>query len=351
MQLSIDLRPRKLSEVHGHPLIVKSIYNRAKENNWPTATLLKGFSGTGKSTICSILATMMNCKSPKENGDACLECPSCLSVLEKRFDRDIQRLDGGTSNKDDVIDFTSLISSIPFYDSNRSIYIIEEADQLSTKAMNALLTILETPQNNVHFILLSMQPKGIELPNSSRCQTYHFSPFMMKDILLGLQKDLKKINKWGVPEIPKTFYTEVIPAIASASSGSYRKALQDTESCLFGEAWTTDEYVELTGVMDTQTALDTLLELLGRRKSFFSTVEKMSNFSEFFTRSHDMLSKAYVFKKTGIINVHEFFQDEVKQVASYEKMEEVLSLFDKVYEINPSYIKKSMFLSQVARSY
>jgi DNA polymerase-3 subunit gamma/tau len=204
MQLTIDLRPHLLSQVYGNPNIVKSIYNRAKDNSFPTATLLKGFSGTGKSTIAHILAMMINCKEPQKNGDPCLKCPSCRSVIEERFDRDIQRLDGAQSVKADIIDFTQLISSVPFYDRKKSVFIIEEIDQLSQKAINALLKVLETPSDTVHFILLSMNPKNIDLPNSSRCQTYSFSPFMKKGVLLGLQSDLKRIGKWAFAKLSKT---------------------------------------------------------------------------------------------------------------------------------------------------
>lgn len=349
MQNSIKLRPHILSEVHGNPLIVKSIYNRAKQGAWPTATLLKGYSGCGKSTISNILANMINCSNPAPNGDPCLSCPSCRSVTEERYDRDIKRLDGGQSGKDDVLDFTQMISSVPFYDRRRSVFIIEEIDQLSSKATNALLKVLETPQENVHFILLSMSTKGVDLPNNSRCQTYSFSPFMKKDILLGLQSDMKKMGVWGKEDIPKSFYTEVLPAIASASSGSYRKALQDMESCLYGEAWSPEAYSELTGALDGETVSDILLELLSKRKGVFASLERI-NFQEFFNLSYDILSKAFAFKVTGVIK-NDFFEDQIKSLSSNPNLESLLAVFNTIYETNPSYTKKSHAFYKFAQYY
>lgn len=349
MQLTIDLRPRKLSEVYGHPLIIKSLVNRTKDKVWPTATILKGFSGTGKTTIAQIMACTINCKELDANGDPCLKCPSCLSVTSERFDRDIQRIDGSVSGKSDMIDFTQYASAAPFYDSNKSIFIIEEVDQMSSKAINALLKVIEAPLVNVHFIILSMNPKAIELPAGSRNQSFSFSPFFQKDILLGLQQDLKRIGKWGVPEIPKTFYTEVLRSIASSCQGSYRQALQHVESCLYAEAWTSEDFINLTGAVDTETVVDALSELFSRKKGFFLTLDRI-NFQEFFNKSFDMLADAYTYKKTGVVKNY-FFEEQIKTLSQEENLEKVLNIFYNIYETNPSYVKKAHAIFKLASLY
>jgi DNA polymerase-3 subunit gamma/tau len=349
MQLTIDLRPHNMSEVYGHPLIAKSLYNRAKDKSWPTATLLKGFSGTGKTTVAQILANMINCENPSPSGDPCNVCLSCQSVNSGRFDRDIQVLNGTVdSGKKDVTDAISNPSSVPFYDQRHNVLIIEEADGLSKSAKDALLKALESPTTNTHFILLSMVKGGLELPNTSRCQTLNFAPFFKKDILLGLQTDLKRIGKWGIPEIPKSFYLEVLPAIASASGGSYRQALQDVESCLYGEAWTPEQYTELTGKLDADGASDILMELIERKKGFFLSLEKV-NFQEFFNTTYNMLSQAYAYSKTGVMKDN-FFEDQIKALST-KNIAQILGTYSKIYEASPGYTKKDHAVACLAQLY
>lgn len=349
MQLTIDLRPRKFSEVYGHPLVIRSLTNRAKKRAWPTATILKGFSGTGKTTIAQIMACTINCQDLDANGDPCLKCPSCLSVTSERFDRDIQRIDGAVSGKADMVDFTQFASATPFYDRNKSVFIIEEVDQMSTKAINSLLKVIEAPLENVHFIILSMNPKSIDLPAGSRNQTLYFSPFFQKDILLGLQQDLKRIGKWGDPSIPKTFYTDVLRSIASSCQGSYRQALQYVESCLYAEAWTSDDFITLTGAMDADTVADALTELLYKKRGFFMTLERL-NFQEFFNVSYDMLANAYAYKKTQVIK-NSFFEDQIKALSKEENLEKLLAIYNDIYEASPAYTKKANAISKLASLY
>ena len=152
MQLSIRLRPRTLDEVYGQSTVVKALKKRIMNQDIPNAMLLKGMTGTGKTTVAQIIAMALNCTDNNTpSRSPCGKCASCRSIMEEKFDRNTVRLDGGASSKSDVLDFARLVEGAPFYDRNK-VFIIEETDQLSTAAKNSLLKILEKPMKNVFFI-------------------------------------------------------------------------------------------------------------------------------------------------------------------------------------------------------
>jgi DNA polymerase-3 subunit gamma/tau len=342
MQLSIELRPRTLSRVYGQPAVVKQLEKRAIDGNWPTAMLLKGMTGTGKTTVAQIIAMMINCSSSiKIDGEPCGKCPSCRSIIEERFDRDTVRLDGGAASKGDVVDFAHLADASPMYDRN-NIFIIEEVDQLSAGAKNALLKLIEKPIKNTYFILLSMMNTGLSPAIQSRCQVFNFRPFTTKDIMLALQVDMKNVGLWEKPGIPTSFYLEVIPAIADSSQGSLRSAIQLLESCITGEFWTVEELRGNLGIVSASSVNEMLFQLLDLKKEFFSSFEGVDT-QEFFNLSYTILSNAAVYRITKEAK-NEYFAEQTKALSEHKNLMEVLKLFDNIQSL--PYLKKSYMISQ-----
>jgi DNA polymerase III subunit gamma/tau len=358
MQLSIALRPRKLDDVYGQPAVIKQLKKRSETNDWAHAMLLKGMTGTGKTTVAQIIAMMLNCgaifvddkrqKIPyvQHYGSPCGNCASCHSIIEERFDRDTIRLDGGIAGKEDIVDFSSLVEGAPMYDKNK-IFIIEEADQLSTKAKNALLKLIEKPMKNVYFILLSMVSNGISKPIMDRCQTYNFWAFTKKDVMLALQSDLKRVGLWGKEGIPMTFYTDVIPAIADSSQGSLRSAIQAVESCMAGEFYTLEEARQNLGIVSGAVINEMLLNLLDVKPAFFTVLEDV-DLQEFFNLSYAILASAASYRITRQTK-NEYFEEQTKALSQHSNLMDVLRVFDEIQAA--PYLKKSLLISKIAQYY
>jgi DNA polymerase-3 subunit gamma/tau len=347
MQLSISLRPRKLSDVYGQASIVKALQKRAATNDFPNAMLLKGMTGTGKTTVAQIIAMIINCTAKEDK--PCGICPSCRSIIEERFDRDTHRLDGGASSKDDVIDFSHLADTSPMYDKNQ-IFIIEEIDQLSPKAKNALLKLIEKPIKNTYFILLSMNTSGIIPALQSRCQVFTFYPFTTKDILLALQGSLKKIGIWEKigKEIPETFI-DVLRIIADSSQGSLRTAVQTLESCLTSELYTEEEVRKTFGLVSASSINEMLFSLLNIKKEFFIQFED-TDVQEFFNLSYNILSSAAVYRITQQAK-NEYFEEQTKALSIHKNLDEVLKIFDDIQVTCGMYLKKSYIMSKISQFY
>lgn len=343
--LAITLRPRKLSEIFNQNSIVNELQTRATSKKWPTAMLFKGPSGTGKSTAAQIVAMTINCTHLDSEGNPCGKCASCKSIINEKFDRDTLVLDGSTIGvKDDVISFGNLADMSPMMDKNR-VLIIEESDQLSTAAKNALHKILEKPRDHVHFILLSMYNSGLPVSIQSRCQTFNFKSFGLKDVALGLHTIMKNLNLWTDETIPDSFKTEGLLTLASASKGSFREAIQYLEKCLVGKYYTKDEIRKNLGIIDNSTVNDLLSRLLNMDTSFFELYNTI-DYMEFFNLGYYTLTQAYMYNISGYIE-NEWYEDIIKGISRHEKLKPVVSLFDELYKESKPYLKKEFVLSRI----
>lgn len=344
MQLSISLRPRTLSEVYGQDHITKALVKRTSSGEWPNAILLKGMTGTGKTSVAQIIAMTINCEG--QGTRPCGHCASCLSIIEERFDRDTHRLDGSSSSKDDVIDFSTLADVSPMYDDN-SVFIIEETDQLSPKAKNALLKLIEKPLKNVYFILLSMVPMGVPPAIATRCQTFNFRPFTRKDVMLALRAMLVRIGKWDSPDIPKTFYTEVLSTISDICQGSLRSAVQYMETCLASDIFTATDAKNELGIVSAAAVNEMLVSLLQLKTEFFAQFENV-DIQEFFNLAYTILSTAAAYKLSNHIK-NEYFEEQAKALSKEKNMFDLLRVFDDIG--TKPYLKKNYMVSQFAQFY
>jgi len=346
--INIDLRPRSFGQIHGQEVVMRGINKLATLQKWHQSILIKGTSGTGKTTLAQLIAMNINCESIKENGDPCCSCRSCKSVIEERFDLGVEMINGGSSSKGELVDFVEMASSSSLYSKNR-VYIIEEADQLSTKAINSLLKVLEKPMKNVYFILLSMEQKALGNAVQSRCQNYNFFPFTVQQTMLGLMDDLKRADMWMLPEVPKSFYMEVIPLLADSCHGSYRQALQLVQNCWDAEIWTKEEAEKNFGVVGQEQVVELIGSLLDCNAS---AIPKISNLDsqEFFGLAYSVLSASLLFKVSGISEDERFIK-QYSLMASKQGLESLCRLFSDVHESSGGFLRPSYLMTKLSLWY
>lgn len=338
-QYSIKYRPLYFDELHGQNRVRDDLIRRAKTKNWPKAMLLQGPYGTGKTTSAHLIARALQCSRPSEDGSPCNECPSCRSILDERFDRDTVMLDGAVlSQKDKVIDFTSTISISPMYDPNR-VFIIEESDQLSSGAINALLKILEGKRPNVHFILLSMVNGGIPPAIKSRCQLFSFNSVGVKETMYFLKNILEKDSKWD--DLPESFKLEGLGTIASLSKGSLRDAIQLLETCIQGEHFTKEQIEDLTSSVDevaTYKILEGLLNL-SKEESLWNSIYKVDP-SELYHYLSLVITDVMAYKITGFLK-DERFGGSTKKMASNPNVDDLFKILTEYPHFSKGFIRKA----------
>ena len=209
-------RPQTFDTVVGQEHITTTLRNAIKNKQLAHAFLFCGPRGVGKTTCARILAKTINCENQSNNGEACNECPSCVS-FNNGTSMNIHELDAASNNS--VDDIRSLVEQVRFAPQagQYKVYIIDEVHMLSSSAFNAFLKTLEEPPPYAIFILATTEKHKILPTILSRCQIFDFKRITLQDTVDHLEGIALK-------EQIKTQDT-ALQLIAQKSEGCMRDAL------------------------------------------------------------------------------------------------------------------------------
>lgn len=184
-------RPMTFDTVVGQESIATTLKNAIRAEKLAHAYLFCGPRGVGKTTCARIFAKTINCLTPREDGEACGECESCLAFNEGRS-MNIHELDAASNNS--VDDIRNLIEQvrIPPQIGKYKVFIIDEVHMLSSQAFNAFLKTLEEPPSHAIFILATTEKHKILPTILSRCQIYDFQRMSVENIVKHLQNVAQK---------------------------------------------------------------------------------------------------------------------------------------------------------------
>ncbi len=232
-------RPRTFDDVISQEHITATIQNQIRQKKPSHAYLFTGSRGTGKTTCARILAMAVNCENP-QNGNPCLCCESCRSILDGT-NMDIQEIDAASNNGvDNIRQLREEAYFLPTVSKYR-VYIIDEVHMLSQAAFNALLKIMEEPPEHVLFVMATTEVQKVPATILSRCQRFDFHRIRSADIV----KRLKQIAE----NEDFTLTDEAAAAIAHLADGGMRDALSLTDQCIaYSHDITEDTVIAATGV-------------------------------------------------------------------------------------------------------
>ena len=171
-------------------MLTKSIENETISHSY----LFVGIQGIGKKMLGQELAKRMLCLDREQKNNS---CKSCLA-LESSNHPDFMCIEpDGNSIKIDQIRFLQKkIQEKPII-SNKKVYIIDEADQMTTEAQNCLLKTLEEPPEFATIILIGSQENAFLPTIKSRCMILHFQPIEEEKI-----KQFMEVN-YGISNMTK----------------------------------------------------------------------------------------------------------------------------------------------------
>lgn len=350
MQWSLDKRPHKFADLYGCDAVKTYFKASALQKKWPAAVVFQGQYGTGKTTAAMIAAQMMVCQNPDEEGNPCCECPSCQAIVNNKFNRDVIMYDGGQMGKDDIIESVSEVIKIPpKYDSKR-IIIMEEVQELSTKAKNAMLKILEQDRPNVHFIFTSMAnlPRG---GFASRCVPFNFGQASVKDLMMFMAKTLESEGLWDETKLPAEFLTNGLASIARSSDGSYRNAIQLLQLCVQSNVFSPEGIEKEFGILDSETYTTILIKVL-EGKADESTLNSLvgSDYMASFRMTYSLLALADEYRTFGAIVGSDFMEKQAKLVASHKCFDIALKAYEDMSEMfRNGYIEKSCYITSICK--
>ena len=346
-QWSINMRPTTLKQVYGMDKLKTYMYNTVKAGKgFPTAILLQGQFGAGKTTIGEILAAMMVCQHPDAEGNPCGECPSCKAIFDEKWNRDVIQIDGGQAGKSDIIDrISSFVETAPFKDKAK-IVMLEEVQELSSGAKNSMLKLLETRRPDIHYIFTSME----DLKSSgltSRCTTFKFPFAKIPEVMMFLKSTMEKAGVWTNPEIPQEFKLQGLQMIAENSNGSYRNAMQILQQCLTARTFTLNDIKENCGLQSIEDFYSALIDILEGKlgPSMFNTIINNDDYGSAFNLSMKVVSDAESLRLfRDVPGNSTFFKNQAAQLVSHSNYSILRDGMLKLQAENGAYMKKSAYI-------
>ncbi|MCX7952630.1 MAG: DNA polymerase III subunit gamma/tau, partial [Deltaproteobacteria bacterium] len=209
-------RPTRFSDVVGQELAVASIVGGLKKKILPHSMVFSGPRGTGKTTLCRILAKALNCQEPLEGFEPCLKCDSCENIQYGAWG--YTEVDGASYNGVDMVrELLSTFSFIPPAPFKVKFYVIDEAHMLSSAAFNAMLKSIEEPPPHVYIALVTTEPNKIPETVMSRCVHFELEA-IPTELVIGRLKHVVEKEGLDVSQ-------DVLEQIALLARNSIRDSL------------------------------------------------------------------------------------------------------------------------------
>ena len=152
------------------PVAYRLLKSGFDNNKLSHAYLLVGPKGTPCLETSLFIAQSLVCQDAIVF--ACEVCSICLRVKEKQYS-DLIYLDGKVNSikKEQIINLQQQFNKTALEQSDHKIYIIDQAENATTEALNSLLKFLEEPSSSQTTAILICEQEELLLPTiRSRCQ-------------------------------------------------------------------------------------------------------------------------------------------------------------------------------------
>jgi DNA polymerase-3 subunit delta' len=167
-------------KVIGQDRILASLKQGIEQGSIAHAYLLTGPRHIGKRTLAVDLSKAINCNVSEP---PCGQCPSCRRIDEdKHADVVLTQLDSTAEIGINTIKELQHLANLPPYEGKYKVFIIDDAEYLSTEAANCLLKILEEPPPNVIWLLLTSEEERLLPTIVSRCYRFELKPVSPKEM-------------------------------------------------------------------------------------------------------------------------------------------------------------------------
>lgn len=174
------------------PKIYETFVNSMNNNRLSHAYLLCGELGTPLLESAKYLAKSILCDNPSPL--ACDACITCIRIDSNNYP-DFIVIDGSESliTDKDIEIIQEQFKTEPLEKKGIMIYVLHLVENITTKAINSILKMLEEPTNQVYAILTTHNKNRILPTIISRCQTLQLNSIPRKEVIT-------KATQYGVKQ-------------------------------------------------------------------------------------------------------------------------------------------------------
>jgi DNA polymerase-3 subunit delta' len=170
-----------LRDVTGHRSLLTLLSRAIERSSLPQSLIFSGPEGTGKRLAAVGLAQTINCLNRVSHPgggagddlpvDACGECTACRRIAQGNHPDVIVTEVGANLN-----DIRGMIESAGYrpFEGKHRVFVLDDADRLSSEIQNALLKTLEEPPPSSSFVLVTSRPELLLPTVRSRCPMLRF---------------------------------------------------------------------------------------------------------------------------------------------------------------------------------
>ncbi len=271
---------------------IKTVLEKSiKQNKLSHSYLFVGTQGIGKKMIATEFAKMILCL---DDNKYCNHCKSCIEFdTNNNPDFVLISPDGNNIKIEQIRDIQKRIQEKPII-SEKKVYIIDNADLMTTEAQNCLLKTLEEPPEFAVIILIGSNSNTFLPTIKSRCTIMNFNKISDEEMTKYLREkcDVKNIDQ----------------NMLYMYQGSIGKALELKEK--------QEEYKNIENIINNINRYD-LIDFVNNAEILYKSKEEINDILDYINVI--LLNKAkdeYLY--TNCIQIVENTKKRLKQNANYD---------------------------------
>ena len=193
------------------PAISQRLKKTMVQGELAHAYLFAGPSGSGKKALAQWMALRLFCEQPQA-GEPDGTCSECQRILSGNHPDVVTAAPEGRQIKVDTIRRLKAEFTKSGVEGSQKLFIIEDAEKMTTSAANSLLKFIEEPLPGIYILLLTTNKSAVLPTIRSRTQIIELQPLPKKilqemldqaeipvglqSIALGLTDSTARIKEW-----------------------------------------------------------------------------------------------------------------------------------------------------------